>query len=44
MPGPARLENIAFPGQCADIYNWGRSSLVMLWDCGSQPNQYWLFN
>ncbi|MEU8778710.1 RICIN domain-containing protein [Streptomyces sp. NPDC048606] len=44
LPGPTRLENVAFPGQCADIYNWGRGSVVMLWDCGSQPNQYWLFN
>ncbi|MDY0816388.1 RICIN domain-containing protein [Kitasatospora purpeofusca] len=43
FPGPARLESIAFPGQCADIANWGRSSVVMLWDCGSQANQYWLF-
>ncbi|WP_328954578.1 RICIN domain-containing protein [Kitasatospora purpeofusca] len=42
--GPTRLESIAFPGQCADIANWGRSSVVMLWDCGSQANQYWLFN
>ncbi|MFJ4092608.1 RICIN domain-containing protein [Kitasatospora sp. NPDC089913] len=42
--GPTRLESIAFPGQCADIYNWGRSSVVMLWDCGSQANQYWLFD
>ncbi|MEV0189949.1 RICIN domain-containing protein [Kitasatospora purpeofusca] len=42
--GPTHLESIAFPGQCADIYNWGRSSVVMLWDCGSQANQYWVFN
>ncbi|MFE6750215.1 RICIN domain-containing protein [Kitasatospora purpeofusca] len=42
--GPTHLESIAFPGQCADIYDWGRSSVVMLWDCGSQANQYWLVN
>ncbi|MFD8318379.1 RICIN domain-containing protein [Kitasatospora purpeofusca] len=42
--GPTHLESIAFPGQCADIYDWGRGSVVMLWDCGSQANQYWLFN
>ncbi|MEV8626095.1 RICIN domain-containing protein [Streptomyces sp. NPDC051079] len=44
LSGPTRIESIAFPGQCADIYNWGRSPVVMLWDCGSQANQYWLFN
>ncbi|MFF4378028.1 RICIN domain-containing protein [Kitasatospora sp. NPDC001547] len=40
--GAFRVENIAYPGQCMDIYNWGRSSKVQLWDCGSQANQYWL--
>ncbi|MFJ8043887.1 RICIN domain-containing protein [Kitasatospora sp. NPDC096147] len=42
--GATRLESVAFPGQCADIYNWGRSSVVMLWDCGTQANQYWILN
>ncbi|MET8540483.1 RICIN domain-containing protein [Kitasatospora sp. NPDC004799] len=42
LSGASRFESIAFPGQCMDIYNWGRSSVVMLWDCGSQANQYWL--
>ncbi|MEU8760126.1 RICIN domain-containing protein [Streptomyces sp. NPDC048659] len=42
--GPTRLESIAHPGLCADIYNWGRSPVVMLWDCGGQANQYWFLN
>ncbi|MFD5433807.1 RICIN domain-containing protein [Kitasatospora sp. NPDC127067] len=41
LSGASRYESIAFPGQCMDIYNWGRGPVVQLWDCGSQANQYW---
>jgi hypothetical protein len=35
------LENVRYPGQCIDIYDWGRGTAVQLWDCHSGSNQLW---
>ncbi|MFF8769469.1 RICIN domain-containing protein [Kitasatospora sp. NPDC015120] len=53
--GRLRFVNRAFPGsppgfpgptgQCLDIYDWGRGTVVQLWDCGwGQGNQEWWYN
>jgi len=32
---------VRYPGECVDVADWGRSSVVMLFTCNLAPNQAW---
>jgi hypothetical protein len=39
--GVFALESVRWPGQCMDVYDWGRGIPVQLWDCHWGTNQLW---